>query len=435
MKICLLSEYFYPDSTGGTGTVLTQLIRHLKDSYPDLEIDVITSRHLYRSQETPSLLPAYEDWNGIRIFRVDSPLVNTSTTRRRLTANMRFTKSVLRKLMSLPRYDALLVTTAPPPLAAAAKFYKRLTGKPYAYLIYDLYPDIAMAVNVLRRQSRVAAIIRRQQKAWLHSAAKVIVLGRCMADYLNRHYAISADRIQVIPVGADTERVTPLEKDTRFRAAQNLEGFVVLWAGNFGWHQNFDAILDAAKILRDQEPAMQFVFVGDGMRRQYIAERIANEEITNVQMFPFVADDDFSDMLASADVSLVALEAGAEGLGVPSKFYNIMASGRPTVAIVARDSEVAQVLEEVGCGIRVNHSDVAGLVEALSTLHASPDTAARMGAAARRACVAKYSIACIEKQFYETLQTLSQVHPAPDKNLSQNCANSPLDPVANEGVT
>ena len=50
MRICVLSEYFHPDNTGGTGPVMSGLVRHLKDHYDGLEIDVITSNKLFRGQ-------------------------------------------------------------------------------------------------------------------------------------------------------------------------------------------------------------------------------------------------------------------------------------------------------------------------------------------------------------------------------------------------
>ena len=402
MKICLISEYFYPDSTGGTGTVLSNLVRHLRDSYDDVEIDVVTGNKSYRGESGD--LDAHQDWDGVRICRLDTPRAHATSIKKRLLTNLRFSLATLRELLRRERYDLVLVSTAPPVLPLAAKAFKALTGTPYAYVVYDLYPDIAVALNVLTPGSRAARVLQRLQKGWLHAAAKTIVLGRCMADHLERTYALARPKIAVIPVGADCAQVVPAPRQSRFRAQHGLEGFVVLWAGNFGHHQNFDAILDAAALLQNSPDGadITFAFVGDGAKREHIAARIRDEHLENARMFPFVPTEEFCDMLASADVSLVALEPGAEGLGVPSKFYNILASGRAAVALVAPDSEVARVLEEHQCGVRVeqNGGQLAGV---LAELASCPETVAGMGENARRACQEQFSMDAIGRQFHEVL--------------------------------
>jgi glycosyltransferase involved in cell wall biosynthesis len=93
MKICILSEYFYPDSTGGTGTVLSKLVRQLRDTYSDLEIDVITSKNLLRGEVSD--LPTQQDWDGINIVRLNTPQPRKKSVRRRLAANLLFTAACL----------------------------------------------------------------------------------------------------------------------------------------------------------------------------------------------------------------------------------------------------------------------------------------------------------------------------------------------------
>ena len=411
MRICLISEYFYPDSGGGTGTVLSNLTRHLKDSYGDVEIDVITSRHLYRAAPGAEKdLATHDNWDGIRIERLGTPRPHASNIKKRLLANLRFSWAALRAIIGRHRYDLVLVSTAPPTAPMTAKALLGMTKTPYAYIVYDLFPDVAVALGVLDGESKQAKVLYKAQRGWLHGAHKTVVLGRCMADHLEKTYELPRQNIEVIAVGADARQIEPLSHQTAFRANNDLKDFVVLWAGNFGHHQNFDAILDAAIELKKSGRRVTFVFVGDGAKRQYIADRIEAENIDNARMFPFVPVAQFSDMLASADVSLVALEPGAEGLGVPSKFYNILASGRPTVALVAQGSEVAHVLHENDCGVRVDQ-DGAQLARVLGELVDDPARVARMGHNARRALEEKYSMTQVASQFYEVLKDVAQGAP------------------------
>jgi glycosyltransferase involved in cell wall biosynthesis len=235
-----------------------------------------------------------------------------------------------------------------------------------------------------------------------------------MADYLAASYEMPRDQVEVIPIGSDPDHIVPMSKASRFRAAHGLSGFLALYAGNFGRHQNFDTLLDAARLLRDAGKEIRFLFVGDGARREHICRRISQESITNARVLPFVAPEDLPDLLASADVSLVTLEPGAEGLGVPSKLYNSMASGRPVVAIVAPGSEVARVLAEEECGVRVDQGDACRLAEALAALADRPDDTLRMGANARRAALEKYATRHVTAQFYRLFTAVAAAHRSPE---------------------
>jgi glycosyltransferase involved in cell wall biosynthesis len=401
LRIGLLCEYFYPESAGGTGTVLSNLARSLKESHPNLEIEVLTSTSLYRCEANH--LATDERWEGIRILRLPTPRPSRRSIPLRLGANFLFSSAVLAKLLTRPRYDLLVVATAPPALPLAAHGFRRLTRTPYLYVLYDLYPDIATALNMLPRRLPAAGLCRRLQRSWLHASGRTIVLGRCMEDYLVRHYGMPREQIEVIPIGADPEQVYPMERSTRFRSRHGLQNFVVLHAGNLGRHQDFDTLLDAARLLHEEAPEITFAFVGEGAKKEHILARTGREGLTNVRLFPFVPPEELADMLASADVALVTLERGAEGLGVPSKFYNILASGRPSVALVAPECEVARVQAEAQCGIRLDPGDPARLAAVLRQLARSPLEVERLGGNARRVLVERYTTRHVADRFYASV--------------------------------
>ncbi len=398
MRICILSEYFYPDSTGGTGTVLSKLIRHLKDHHESLEIDVITSRNQFRG--AAGALKPREDWNGVHITRLKAPAPRKNSMKRRLAANLIFTARALARLVLVGRrYDLILVVTAPPTLPMATRFFSKMSGVPYLYLVYDLYLDMAVAMKMIPARGRATETLRRVQKDWFRGAAKIVVLGRCMRDHVATTYDLPSEKLHVVPIPANLEMITPIAKEeTEFRRTHNIDGFLVLYAGNFAQYQDFDTLLDAAKLLQHRAD-IRFAFVGDGAKKAHIAARIADENLSNTQMLPFLPENQLSDMLSAADVSLVTLERGIEGLAVPSKFYNILASGRATVACVPKACEVARVIAETGCGVQVDQEDAPALARVIAELADDPQTLIRMGQSARRVCEERYSFAHVGAQF------------------------------------
>jgi len=420
MRVCIINEYFYPETMGGTGTVLSSLACELRSQFESVDIDVITSRNQYHTEGGP--LPTSETWNGIHIHRLASPKPGAST-RHRLLANIIFSLLVMLRLVRQPRYDVLLVGTAPPTAPLPAWIYSRLTGTPYIYVTYDLEPDRAVALKLLPASSRFVRVLKRLQHTWLKDANRVVVLGRCMAQYVSENYSLPKSKLEIIPIGFDPMQVVPANRRTGFRSRHGLEGFVALYAGNFGRYHNFDAVLDAAKALADR--GVTFVLVGKGRQRSHIVGRVEEEGIRNVRVLDFVPLDQFSDMIASADVCLVTLEKGMEGLCVPSKLYSNMAAGRPSLVLADRSSEVSLVVTESRSGIQVDPDDTEGLIRALCRLADDPKEAEWMGGNARRTLVEYYATSIVARSYYSLLAAAAKLHLAPEMPERESASVTP----------
>ncbi|MHB9131495.1 MAG: glycosyltransferase family 4 protein [Armatimonadota bacterium] len=406
MRIAILNEYFYPENSGGTPTVLSQLARSLKEQYPENDIEVITSRNLYRTVTTTPMRE--EEWDGIRISRLSTPKSNRPSMVLRLLAGIWFTLRALLLLLLRPRYDLVFVLGSPPAIPLAAQCYRRLRGVPYVYLVHDLFPDIAVALGRLSRESLVTRCCRYMQKSWLRGAARVAVLGRCMREFLVREYQISAIHVSILTNWADATVIYPMERDNAFRRQHGLSGFVVLYAGNLGAYNNLDQILDAAHTLRDGHPEITFAIVGDGSEHEAILLRAEREGLTNVRVFPPVPMEAMNEILASADVSLVPLDMRMQGLGVPSKIYPSLASCRPVIVIAGEESELVHIMQEERCGLSVAPGNSHALTAAILAIQADPDAAAAMGHRARLAVEQRYTVERVSAQCQELFQSVIQ---------------------------
>jgi len=401
MRLCIVTEYF--DDTGSTPTILSNLTRYLKAQHPELDVDVITSRNLYRGSERRV---SERTADGINVIRLNTPKSNRPSTLMRLGTGMVFTLAAVGRLLVHGRYDLLLVVTNPPSAPLAAQLLSRIRRIPYIYLVHDVFPDVATVVGVLSPSHPGVRVLKKLQRGWLHSAAKVVVLGRCMRDHLQRAYDLPADRIEVITNWSDPSEIVPGETSA-YRVKHQLQGVTVLYAGNFGQYQSFDDVLDAAASLRDEEPGITFVLVGGGAREEEIKRRVNTEQLHNVKVLPLVGTNEYPDVLAAADIALVVLAKGSEGVGVPSKFYNVLASGRPTIAVVAPSSEVSLVLNEEECGVQVSHGEPDRLAAVVRELAADADRRRTLGQRARNALLQKYTLQQVGDHFWKVLREVA----------------------------
>jgi colanic acid biosynthesis glycosyl transferase WcaI len=425
LRIGVLCEFFYPDGMGGTGAIISHLARHLQDDLLDVEVEVeaITSRNVYRGQK--GRISSFENWHGIKIYRVGTPKSNGLPKSLRVLAGLLFTVAALIKLLSRPRYDVMLVSTQPPMAPWATRALQIVRGTPYVYLIHDLFADLSLSLGLATPQDPCIQVSQKLQRQWLHGAAVVVALGRCMKMHLQKTFELPDEQVQVITNwGMDKPVVS--KENSEFRRQHGLKGFTVLYGGNFGQFHNFEGILDAALLLRDKRPDITFVFVGDGAKAQAIADRIQKDSLSNVRLCGLVPQEKMNDVLGSADVSLVTLEPGAEGLVVPSKLYGIMSAGCAALAIMQSYAESALTIEEWDCGMRVDNGSAQNLAQVIQDLADDPERVAQMGRNARRAFEEKFTLEKVGREFYHVLKAAAgRKSTTVDKHVFVARQNSP----------
>ena len=181
---------------------------------------------------------------------------------------------------------------------------------------------------------------------------------------------VDSGRIVIVENWPEQSVAEANSNEREFRRQHDLDGkFVVMYSGNMGLFHSFDSILRVALRLRDRDD-IAFVFVGQGARKREIVD--AARSVGNIYVFDHQPEDKFSDMLASGDVHFVSLRAGYEGLIVPSKFYSILASGRPVIYEGKKKGEVARVIDEESCGVVIEPDSVDLLEKAITNYISSP---------------------------------------------------------------
>jgi len=106
--------------------------------------------------------------------------------------------------------------------------------------------------------------------------------------------------------------------------------------------------------------------IGDGSRRAEIEAEAQRRGLENLRFLPPQPREVLSVSLSAADAHLVTMRAYLCGLVVPSKFYGVLASGRPCLFVGPDESEVARVIKESGAGRVLAPGDGAGLAAAIS---------------------------------------------------------------------
>ncbi|MFE2020890.1 glycosyltransferase [Streptomyces sp. NPDC059499] len=248
----------------------------------------------------------------------------------------------------------------------------RRHGVPHIPVVQDLM-GAAAAQSGIRGGGRAAAVAGAAERHALRDAA---VVGVIHESFVPGVQALGVDpaRIRVVPNWTHVERPSADRTVTRARLGWREGTQVLLHSGNMGLKQGLDVLIDLARLA----PDIRVVLMGDGNQREALRERAGG--LPNIDFLPPAGADDFTDVLAAADVLAVTQRASVLDMSVPSKLTSYFVSGRPVVASVADEGGTADEVRRSGAGVLVAPEDPGALLEAVRKLAGDPEAADALGA-------------------------------------------------------
>jgi colanic acid biosynthesis glycosyl transferase WcaI len=383
----ILSEVYYPEEIS-TGYYLTSIAEGLAKTR---NVKVLTGqpKHMSRGQRAPK----HETRNGVEIIRSWGTTLDKNVLIFRLINMLTIGISIfLQSVRRFQKGDQVLVVTAPPSLPVTTTLACLIKGASLTLLVQDSYPEILIAVGTVKADSVFVRFVNFVNR-WVYKyAAKIIVMGRDMNELFLRKTAGLDVSIVTIPNWADLESIEPTERSANALLAElGIEDkFVFMYAGNIGHPTDVETIIESAELLRDRSE-FHFVFIGAGVKKKWLETRVSERSLHNVTVLDYRPRSEQIVFLNACDVALVALIKGMWGTAMPSRTYNIMAAGKPVLALTESGSELAQVIDEDQIGWYIEPGDPNALAEQICRLFDERSALSDMGYRARSAALAKYS--------------------------------------------
>jgi colanic acid biosynthesis glycosyl transferase WcaI len=341
-RLLVLNQYYWP-GIEATAQLLTELCEALAEF---VDVKVVTGV-LHGHEDEPRKLVH----NGVDIVRVPSTSFERSKLAARASNYLTYLTNALLYGLRGPRPDVVLCMTDPPIVADIALLVARRFRAPLVVISQDVFPEIAVQLKRLENPV-VMSVLRMLVSAYLRRADRIVAIGETMRKRLEDKGA-RPDRVHVIPNWVDTKRLEPLGKETSWARELGFdEAFVVMHSGNVGHAQDLDSLVRAATFLRDLNDLV-IPIIGTGARHAELVALAERLEVDRVRFLYYQPRHLLPQSLSAADVHVVGLAPGLAGYVVPSRLYGILAVGRPVIAAADRESETAQVVERIGCGVVV----------------------------------------------------------------------------------
>ncbi|MGH6711504.1 MAG: glycosyltransferase family 4 protein [Bradyrhizobium sp.] len=371
-KVVVVSQHYPPDHST-TAAIMAAIANRVAS-----EAEVLVLSGMPGSASTASAgKPA--------VVEIRNRLPGKAALIRRAVAEVLFTLRIFAALLNeLQRGDVALTVTAPFMLPYAVAAAARLKRAKSALIMHDLYPDVLIMAGLLKPASLVARMMGGLNALMFRALNAVIIIGRDTEKLLLRYGGMTKDKIRFIPNWATlVPGVRPVQADNPFRRSLAAR-FVVGLSGNLGFTHDPVIVFEAARLLRN-DPDIHFLLSGWGVGFDRLKEMQTGANLPNVSLVGRVEDGDLEAFLSAADVWLIPYRKNVAGVSVPSRFYNLLAVGRPVVLVSEPEAEAALIVTESNLGWVVAPGMSDQLAGAIRAACSSTDSsmAERVVAAAR----------------------------------------------------
>jgi colanic acid biosynthesis glycosyl transferase WcaI len=259
LRILFLSQYFWPEDFRSNDIVVG-----LKER--GCEVTVVTGLPNYPKGKFftgygVTRGPYTERWNGVRVVRIPM-LARGQANPIKLALNYLSFATVGSLIVPfrLPRreFDVVLCwMVSPITQVLPAIVAKKFTRTPLVLWVMDLWPDSLSASGQVKNRHIVSLAGRLTR--WIYRRCDLILgQSRRFAEHIAGVGGFAAKRVGYMP------QWEPNQAPQAGGAIPAMPpGFKVIFTGNIGFSQDFETIIAAADLLRD-DPRIQWHIVGDG---------------------------------------------------------------------------------------------------------------------------------------------------------------------------
>jgi colanic acid biosynthesis glycosyl transferase WcaI len=362
-KLVILSQHYPPDPTT-TAAIIASIAEHLAAEVPVLTLSGTPGSAT--NDSAPLGRPV--------VVEIRNRLPAKAALFRRAIAEALFAvRAFWAVLIRARRGDILLTVTTPFMAPYAVVMAARLKGTKPILIIHDLYPDALVVAGLLGRDSFPARMIRCANALMFRTLSAIVIIGRDTAQHLAGYGEATRNKIHFIPNWAT------LVPDVRSAAPDNpyrrlCKGrFIVGLSGNLGFTHDPLVVFEAARLLR-ADPTIHFLLSGWGVGFEKLTALQSEASLPNVTLVERVPEEDLEQFLSAADVWIIPYRKDVAGVSIPSRFYNLLAVGRPVVLLSEPHAEAALTVKENDIGWVVMPGRPDELAKAISAASSSRDS-------------------------------------------------------------
>lgn len=368
MKILLANLHFWPD-TPPHAVILKYIAEALADNN---DVIVIAAQPCYKKKYKVSLQPKVVNMQaGYEVHRINLGLENTGNIFNKFKVFFGYAIFLFYKIIK-EKPQRTVIGTNPPILGVlAVRLASKITGGDYIYHCQDMHPEIA-AISSKFSKSFLYEWLLRIETNNSKGALTTIVLSEDMKQSLLRR---KCDDNNICIINNFDLR-EPIHNKNHFTISEKLirkeNKFRLIFAGNIGRFQGLEYIIEVAKLLTDEYPNIEFIFLGDGKASEHLKQISGKMLNSTVYFFGHQPITIARTLIADSQLALISLNNNIYKYAFPSKTMTYACEGVPLLCIVEQASSLAQLVIKNKIGITSPSSNPDYIAKEIIALYKHP---------------------------------------------------------------
>ncbi|TDA37062.1 MAG: hypothetical protein DSO07_12970, partial [Thermoproteota archaeon] len=276
IRVLVIAQYYPPDM-GGAATRTYNAVKGL--ILNNAEVVIVAPfphypyGHVPREYKWKLLKIEYlENVKIIRTFILPLPSYKIAY---RLMLFAIFAISSLFALPAVGEIDVIWAASPPVISALPAFVYKLVKRAPVVVNVDDLWPSDLYLYGLLEPRSMLAKLGEILAQRVYHKADAITVASPGYLLMLHKRYCIDSRKVEVVPIGVDTSKFRPCPPVSKVK-----KNFIIVYSGAFSVAYDFDQVLCAAKLLKNEN--VKFVLQGGGELLGYLKDKVKELNLKNV---------------------------------------------------------------------------------------------------------------------------------------------------------
>ena len=263
-------------------------------------------------------------------------------------------------------YDVVFIQSNNVAGFAVRTIRKKLPKAIVTFNVQDIFPYNLTFSGGLKKNSSVFKILAAEQRYGYKHSDHVITISEDMKDTLAAD-GVKEDKIEVVYNWSYQDELYENVDLSPVAHMFSTDYFNVVYAGNIGVMQNVDILIEAAKLMKEDQ-SVWFHIIGNGVYKEKLEARAKEYGIKNISFWPMQPPEFAPAIYSAADVNVIPLVKDVYRTALPSKTATCLACGQPIIFAIGKDSKFGQkAMKEAGCPF-VESNDSNDLVCAIQNV-------------------------------------------------------------------
>ncbi|MGF1670525.1 MAG: glycosyltransferase family 4 protein [Balneolaceae bacterium] len=302
--------------------------------------------------------------NSVRVTRINKWVERPA--RKKIVSYLKACFKIYMLLLFKFRKHEVFFVSIPP----MAYLLKIALPHRFSMLIWDVYPDV-FKITGMGEKHIVYKTWTILNRIVFKKAYRIFTIGKRMASLLEQY--ADKDRIQVTSIWSIFQQNGKVCKDENpfIREHGLADKFIIQYSGNIGLTHNVEVMVELAELMKNH-PSILFQIIGRGPRVPHLKKMVKEKNLPNCQFLPFQSDEMFPYSLSAADIGVVILDESTSKGSVPSKSYNLMSFGIPSLYIASPNSELHDYVNKFGHARCYSHDRLQKAAEFILKMKENP---------------------------------------------------------------